>query len=406
MPNNHPYWICCQIGAREHYAIPRALHQQQQLACLITDAWIPPQSVVSRFPAGLFQKLSERFQLDLDDAPIVSFEKSLIGFEINQRFQRNCQWDKIIARNNWFQNRAIQALTKLLPTLNSQTVLFCYSYAARELLNFAKAQGWKTVLGQIDPGYHEEQIVLGEVTNQSHYRANWQPAPDKYWSSWQEECSLADRILVNSSWSKQALEKVGISSAKMEIVPLAYQAAESARQYIRTYPEAFSKSRPLRVLFLGQVILRKGIVALLEAAKMLQDEPIEFWIVGSVGFTIPKSIQALDRIFWVGSIPRSEASLYYQKADVFLFPTLSDGFGLTQLEAQAWKLPVIASPYCGEVVMDKINGLVLTEVTGEEIARLIRICLRQPSTLQDFASRAVSSSDFSMSKLYQSLEML
>lgn len=37
-------WICCQIGAREHYTIPRALHQQRKLSHLITDAWVNPSS--------------------------------------------------------------------------------------------------------------------------------------------------------------------------------------------------------------------------------------------------------------------------------------------------------------------------------------------------------------------------
>jgi glycosyltransferase involved in cell wall biosynthesis len=46
---------------------------------------------------------------------------------------------------------------------------------------------------------------------------------------------------------------------------------------------------------------------------------------------------------------------FYERADLFLFPTLSDGFGLTNLEAQAWSLPIVASRFCGEVVRDGVN---------------------------------------------------
>jgi len=35
-------WLCCQIGAREHYAIPRALFRMGMLEYLLTDAWFPP----------------------------------------------------------------------------------------------------------------------------------------------------------------------------------------------------------------------------------------------------------------------------------------------------------------------------------------------------------------------------
>ena len=83
-------------------------------------------------------------------------------------------------------------------------------------------------------------------------------------------------------------------------------------------------------------------------------------------------------IRWIGGVPRSRVKDYYQEADVFLFPTLSDGFGLTQLEAQAWKLPLIVSPFCGKIVQDNINGLILSEVTGNLLADKLLFCLNNP----------------------------
>ncbi len=47
------------------------------------------------------------------------------------------------------------------------------------------------------------------------------------------------------------------------------------------------------------------------------------------------------------------------KADVLVFPTLSDGFGLVQLEAMESGLPVISTACCGNVVQDGVNGLVV-----------------------------------------------
>jgi glycosyltransferase involved in cell wall biosynthesis len=38
-----------------------------------------------------------------------------------------------------------------------------------------------------------------------------------------------------------------------------------------------------------------------------------------------------------------------------VFPTFSDGFGLTQLEAQAWILPIITTNFCGKLVEDEQN---------------------------------------------------
>jgi len=55
-------------------------------------------------------------------------------------------------------------------------------------------------------------------------------------------------------------------------------------------------------------------------------------------------------------MPRSAVAGVYAEADVFVSPTLSDGFALTQLEAMAHDLPVIAALACGEVVEPGVSG--------------------------------------------------
>ncbi|MBW4575260.1 MAG: glycosyltransferase family 4 protein [Aphanothece sp. CMT-3BRIN-NPC111] len=409
MSEKLPSWICCQLGAREHYAIPRALHQAGQLAHLITDSWCLPQSALNLLPTSVLANLRERFHPDLASASVHAFTASLIRFEIAQRIQRNSGWDRIMARNCWFQQHAVQLLDAINPqlaTANSRPTLFAYSYAALELLRYAKSRGWRTILGQIDPGPVEEKLVLQEHARQPTYQSNWQPAPSQYWARWQEECSLADRIVVNSLWSSQALQQAGIPTHKMDIIPLAYKAPEQTQNFVRTYPSTFSIERPLRVLFLGQVILRKGLAALLEAAKLLQDQPIEFWLVGPFGIATPQLVQMYERVRWIGPVPRNATAQYYQLADVFLFPTLSDGFGLTQLEAQAWQLPIIASNFCGAVVQDRENGVVLQEVTGEAIANALLLCLKNPWQLEKFAFQSTNTSAFSLSQLQHHLQCL
>jgi glycosyltransferase involved in cell wall biosynthesis len=350
--------------------------------------------------------LRDRFHPDLAQASVHAFTGSLIRFELTQRIKKTSDWERIIARNCWFQQQAVQSLNIITLQLNSRPTLFAYSYAALELFRYAKARGWRTILGQINPGPVEEKLVLEEQAKHPIYQSRWQPAPPHYWASWREECSLADRILVNSLWSNQALQQVGIPANKIDIIPLAHNPPEQARDFVRTFPSEFSTERPLRVLFLGQIILRKGIAALLEAAELLRDQPIEFWLVGSQGVVRPSQVQDQDQVKWMGSVPRSAAAKYYQQADVFLFPTLSDGFGLTQLEAQAWKLPIIASRFCGEVVKDEISGLILEEVTGDAIANALQFCLNNPQRLEAFARATTNTFGFSLSQLQLHLQSL
>ncbi|PYJ81683.1 MAG: glycosyltransferase, partial [Verrucomicrobia bacterium] len=74
---NESSWICCQIGAREHYAVPRALFRREALRLLITDAWVQPRSVIRALGSGL----RERFHPELASASTKAWNTGLIAFE-------------------------------------------------------------------------------------------------------------------------------------------------------------------------------------------------------------------------------------------------------------------------------------------------------------------------------------
>ncbi|MEL6495734.1 MAG: glycosyltransferase family 4 protein, partial [Cyanobacteria bacterium J06623_7] len=267
-------------------------------------------------------------------------------------------------------------------------------------------RGWKLILGQIDPGIIEEKLV--HKIAQKYLKL--QPKPDllplQYWSNWREECRLADRIVVNSDWSRQALAKTGIEPDKITTIPLAYKA--TASKFKRTYPPRFTPKRPLKVLFLGQIIIRKGIGEILEAITLLNKSInpalVEFWFVGEIKIKLSPKIKHYPQIKWLGSVSRNDTHNYYQQADILLLPTHSDGFGLTQLEAQAWKLPIIASQFCGSVVKQQINGLILPQITAREIVKSITFCLNNPQKLTDFSKNSTQTlSKFSLNKLAQKI---
>jgi glycosyltransferase involved in cell wall biosynthesis len=400
-------WICSQLGAREHYAIPRALMRREMLGCLITDAWLSPSSLLAKLCG---RRLADRFHHDLRETPLVAFTSSLILFEILSRACRRGEWETIIARNRWFQHKVAAFLRSQLSTINQQPILLSYSYSALEPFRLAKSQGWKTVLIQIDPGPEEERIVAKEAARVPTL-AQWQRAPAKYWRSWREECDLADRIVVNSQWSRDGLICSGVPNEKLVVIPLAYETPEvtspnSEVEIARSYPVRFTLERPLRVLFLGQVNLRKGIARLLEAARVLREEPVEFWIAGPVQVTSAITIADELRVKWFGPVTRKQAIEKYRAADVFILPTLSDGFAITQLEAQAHGLPLIVSRFCSEVVESGRNGIVLEEPSALCIAAAIRDCIADPQRLHNFAAASRVANEFTIGALAQRLQEL
>src|ERR1043166_6584968 len=139
-------WTCCQIGAREHYAVARALHRHQALGLLLTDAWVNPGDML-----GNFKRTSMRFHSDLAKAKVFAPNLANLVFEVRPNLAGLSGWSKVIARNDWFQKIAVTKLSQIKP-IGESPVIMAYSYAALEIFKLARARGWRTVLGQIEIG--------------------------------------------------------------------------------------------------------------------------------------------------------------------------------------------------------------------------------------------------------------
>lgn len=381
-------WVSCQLGAREHYAVPRALQRAGLLRELFTDLWLRRR----------------RFHPALSNARVSAANTAAFAFAMKARAGRINGWDLITQRNDWFQRNVAARLARRRRESCQSTTVFAYSYAAEQIFEHAREQGWRTVLGQIDPGPADDEIV-----GRLHQHGNgdgWQRAPPEYWSKWRRECELADEIVVNSNWSREALLRAGIPETKIRVIPLAFEAAAETQTFQREYPAAFTTSRPFRILFLAQINFRKGARELLEAARLLANEPVEFWFVGPQQMPVPLDLRQASYIKWFGAVPRTRVDSFYRAADVFILPTFSDGFALTQLEAQSWKLPVIASRFCGEVVQHERNGLLLEEVSAEAIAKVLSELVRSPQRLAAMARESYVREEFSLKALASSLSQL
>jgi len=219
-----PKLVVAQIGAREHYAIACALHSRGKLAAMMTDFWVPQKHWLRVLPG--VKRLRDRFHASLGLAVVRAPNLTMFCFELWQRLLKRRGWPVNMARNTLFQKFAISKFDKLAMQ-HEQLALFSYSYAARDLFDEAKRRGWKTLLGQIDPGPEEERIVAAEHERYPKLGSRWQPAPTEYWAAWRQEIDLADVVIVNSEWSKQCLIKEGVDERKLEVVPLVYESKRS-----------------------------------------------------------------------------------------------------------------------------------------------------------------------------------
>jgi len=94
----------------------------------------------------------------------------------------------------------------------------------------------------------------------------------------------------------------------------------------------------------------------------------------------------------------------YQWADLLVFPTVCDGFGLVQIEALAAGLPVITTPNAGSVVRDGVEGYIVPIRNAEALADRIDVFARDPDLLAKMSRNAQARArDFSENKYCERL---
>jgi len=277
------------------------------------------------------------------------------------------------------------AFTKTVARMHlpDHDVFFGYSYMSLEMLEIEKKKGVLTILDQIDPGPVEFRLVAEETSKYPELSGPIPAYPAAYYERLRREWDLADVIVVNSEWSRDALISEGVPTGKIEVLPLAYDAEKSKVFNLSANGEVHEKRgvgtedlevgslRPLHVLWLGQVNVRKGIHYLIEAARLLVGRNIHFDIVGPIGINREAMKSTPANMTFHGAVSRDRSAEYYRQADVFVLPTLSDGFAITQLEAMSYGLPVITTPNCGKVVQNGKNGFVVPPSDAKALAEAI-----------------------------------
>ncbi len=166
-------------------------------------------------------------------------------------------------------------------------------------------------------------------------------------------CKRARRVLAISQSTADDLQNLlDLPARKIDVTPLGY---DKALFYPRQPAEIEHFRRkhglPERFwLFVGTLEPRKNLMILLEAYRLLEkSERLPLILVGGVGWRGEQILSAIDNlglsdsVKHVGFVPTADLPLWYNCAEVFVFPSIYEGFGLPVLEAMACGTPVLAS---------------------------------------------------------------
>jgi glycosyltransferase involved in cell wall biosynthesis len=204
------------------------------------------------------------------------------------------------------------------------------------------------------------------------------------------EYDLADIILVISLKMKLSLLKSGISPNKILLVYLGFDPQIFYRKI--QYPVPVNHS--LKLIFVGNLSEAKGITFLLKLMERLTDFPISLTLIGSNARSF-RSKTNHPNIFFGGIKDQYSVANYLRKADVFVFPSYLDSWGMAVVEAMACGLPVIVSEEVGasECIDDKV-GFILPLIEDQWVNAMLSLLYNPTLTKKMGIQAAINVSSF------------
>jgi glycosyltransferase involved in cell wall biosynthesis len=156
---------------------------------------------------------------------------------------------------------------------------------------------------------------------------------------------------------------------------------------------------PLRLLFAGSCVQQKGVEELIEALAMVRDLPILLDLAGrrdiepSFNRRLLRLIDALDltdRVTFHGLVDSQALARLYALADIFVFPSRYEGYGIVLAEAMSAGLPIVAadSGPVAEILANNENALIVPVQDSKALAGAIRKLAEDSAMRERFGLRS------------------
>jgi glycosyltransferase involved in cell wall biosynthesis len=201
---------------------------------------------------------------------------------------------------------------------------------------------------------------------------------------------ISDYILCPSSFVKRSLQDQGIPAEKIIVnsfgmAPVTL--STTTKKSMRPDKEIF------RVLYVGQINIRKGLRYLVEAFGLIRHSRKELVLVGPMtSCTGLEKTMLPDNIYFKGLLSGNDLSEEYFAATVFVLPSIEEGMALVIGEAMASGLPVIATTNTGaeDIMIDGKEGFIVRPCDSSALADALQAVIDNPRLRDQMAANSLA----------------
>ncbi|RHA09994.1 glycosyltransferase [Megasphaera sp. AM44-1BH] len=383
--------IVCHPAQQHSYRLATALKRGKMLGAYITTVYYKPRSftrLISTILKGKFKKKAEgRHTSELDDKEVIQFceiEGLLKLLALNVPFFSHFY-------NKLKYNTADRFAKKVAQYAIDHRVDAVVTYDDCSPLLFETLQEKAPhILRILDVSaanlIYMRQIYDKDMDLSPDFAMRLRKEMSRCWNPTildraKREILSSQKFLVPSNFVSTSLKYSGVKENQMLYCPYGVDASQFSQ---KNYEDVKNMNdRPLRFIYVGGVKELKGISYLLKAFMNIPQDKAELTIVGAYS-PQDKDIQPyLRRVHFTGMVLHSEVPNLLKAADVFVFPSLGDGFGLAVLEAAAVGLPLIISENAGvtDVIRNNKEGLVIPIQSSKAIEDAVTWFVNHPEAI-------------------------
>ncbi len=207
-----------------------------------------------------------------------------------------------------------------------------------------------------------------------------QDKPSRWMMAREErEYALADCIVVLSTFAYESFIAEGVPPCKLRLLPLGanLERFRPPPSIVEHRCRRIEAGEPLQVLYVGALSFRKGLWDLRATVRSLYGDAFRFRFVGPRSREGGGVAQDLSRrAELLPKRPQRRLPEVYAGGDVFVFPTIEDGYAQVLAQAAASALPILTTTNCSgpDLVRDGENGWVLPIRSPEAFVERLRWC--------------------------------
>lgn len=284
--------------------------------------------------------------------------------------------------HDWFSRR----LAYHVPS--DSDVFIGLSSFCLQAIQRAKACGQAAVVDHGSLHQRTERELLEEEGRLHGLTVGTEVAPAWIIDKEEREFHIADRVMVLSEAARRSFTAEGVANEKIFVNPCGVDLAQFM-------PAAQAEGdNVFRIIYCGNISLRKGVHYLFQAFTELRLDKAELWLIGAApdrSFNRLLASRSFAGIRFLGTFPQRELHRLYGQGSVFVLPSLADGFGLVVPQAMACGLPVIVTRNVGaaDLVTEGVDGFVVPIRDVAMLKEKIHFLYEQPD-VRNRMSRAAA----------------